>query len=201
MSCNFCKKIWNSKEEYRNQFSQPSEEHPVILRDEDYDNSIVLYVPHNDGRYSTLDIFCCPICGRKLNNGYNGRIDLIKVHNFKLMDAGTTVNGLTITEAMLDEAVKSNLFDNKRIVLNKNEQFKDYRNKEVVERYKHKNIVGSILSGTAVKHINDDGYSYVDATVLISDEFKDKKGYDNWVIDYDEEKSPYFLDYNFCEIF
>ena len=66
MGCNFCKKIWNSKEEYQKQFQHRWDEEVSIVKS--YDSKIGLYVPCNDWYYSdvVIDIYYCPICGRKL---------------------------------------------------------------------------------------------------------------------------------------
>lgn len=67
MGCNFCKKIWNSMEEYQKQFQHRWDEEISIVKDDD-DGNIGLYVPCNDYYYSDIimDINYCPICGRKL---------------------------------------------------------------------------------------------------------------------------------------
>lgn len=68
MSCEFCKKIWNNKEEYKNQFEYPWDECVAIVIDKDYDNKPSLYIPVDDYYYSDtyLQINYCPKCGRKL---------------------------------------------------------------------------------------------------------------------------------------
>lgn len=65
MSCELCKKIWNSKEEYQKQFQHRLEEVSIV---KNYDGKIGLYVPCNGWYYSgvVIDINHCPICGRKL---------------------------------------------------------------------------------------------------------------------------------------
>lgn len=67
MSCEFCKKIWNSKDEYTEQFEYPYDEDVAIVLDED-DNKPSLYIPIGDYYYSDtyLQINYCPKCGRKL---------------------------------------------------------------------------------------------------------------------------------------
>jgi hypothetical protein len=64
--CEFCKKIWNSEKEYRNQFKRDWEERVAIVLDED--DEPALYIPVQDDYYSTtyLQINYCPKCGRKL---------------------------------------------------------------------------------------------------------------------------------------
>lgn len=67
MSCDFCKKIWASEDEYRHQFPRPENEETAIMLD--YNNKPTLYIPiwcwHYPGTYLKIDY--CPYCGRKLN--------------------------------------------------------------------------------------------------------------------------------------
>lgn len=65
MTCELCKKIWNTKKEYTKQF-QKWDEHIAIVKDDD--DEIGLYVPCEDWYYSdvVMNINYCPICGRKL---------------------------------------------------------------------------------------------------------------------------------------
>ena len=66
MSCELCKKIWNSKDEYEAQFKHPSDAVVGVVKNSD--NEIGLYVPCEDWYYSDviMNINYCPICGRKL---------------------------------------------------------------------------------------------------------------------------------------
>ena len=68
MACDFCKKIWNSKEEYAKQFTYPYDENVAIVLDKWYGDKPSLYVPIEDSFYSDtyLQIDYCPKCGRKL---------------------------------------------------------------------------------------------------------------------------------------
>ena len=68
MACDFCKKIWNSKEEYATQFTHPYDENVAIVLDKWYGDKPSLYVPIEDWFYSDtyLQIDYCPKCGRKL---------------------------------------------------------------------------------------------------------------------------------------
>lgn len=65
--CEFCKRIWSSEEEYKNQFKHDWDEQVAIVLDED--NEPALYIPVQDYYFSTtyLQINYCPKCGRKLS--------------------------------------------------------------------------------------------------------------------------------------
>lgn len=67
MACDFCKKIWSSKEEYTKEFEYSSDENIAIVLDE-RNNKPSLYIPVEDCYYSDiyLTIDYCPKCGRKL---------------------------------------------------------------------------------------------------------------------------------------
>lgn len=66
MTCELCKKIWNTKKEYTKQFQNKWDENIAIVKDND--DEIGLYVPCEDWYYSdvVMNINYCPICGRKL---------------------------------------------------------------------------------------------------------------------------------------
>ena len=68
MTCDFCKKIWSSKEEYTEQFTYPDDENVAIVLDDERCNKPSLYIPIEDCHYSDtyLQIDYCPKCGRKL---------------------------------------------------------------------------------------------------------------------------------------
>lgn len=68
MNCEFCKKIWNSKEEYTKQFTYPYDENVAIVLDEEHCGKPSLYIPIEDYYYSGvyLQMNYCPKCGRKL---------------------------------------------------------------------------------------------------------------------------------------
>lgn len=69
IGCKFCEKIWNSQEEYKNQFEYYwDERNSIVMKDgEPY-----LYVPCEDYFYSdvVMQINYCPKCGRKVNMNY-----------------------------------------------------------------------------------------------------------------------------------
>ena len=67
MDCEFCKKIWNSKEEYKNQFESTWEEDNAIVME---NGKPSLYVPCDDWYYAktVMQINYCPNCGAKLAN-------------------------------------------------------------------------------------------------------------------------------------
>lgn len=66
MTCELCKKIWNTKKEYTKQFQNEWDEDIAIVKN--YDDKIGLYVSCEDWYYSgvVMNINYCPICGRKL---------------------------------------------------------------------------------------------------------------------------------------
>ena len=65
MNCNFCKKIWETKREYQDQFKYRTEENIAIVKD---NGDIGLYVPIDDWYYSDviMTINYCPKCGKRL---------------------------------------------------------------------------------------------------------------------------------------
>lgn len=70
IGCKFCEKIWNSQEEYKNQFDDRwDERNSIVMKNgEPY-----LYVPcEQDSFYSdvVMQINYCPKCGRKVNMNY-----------------------------------------------------------------------------------------------------------------------------------
>ena len=44
MTCDFCKKIWSSKEEYTEQFTYPDDENVAIVLDDERCNKPSLYI-------------------------------------------------------------------------------------------------------------------------------------------------------------
>lgn len=71
MACDFCKKIWSSKEEYTKEFEYSFDENIAIVLDE-RSNKPSLYIPIEDCYYSDtyLQIDYCPKCGRKLMDDF-----------------------------------------------------------------------------------------------------------------------------------
>ena len=67
--CDFCKKIWGSKEEYQTSVDSHWDEVNTIVMD---GNQLCLYVPCDDYYYSgiVMDINFCPVCGRQINPKY-----------------------------------------------------------------------------------------------------------------------------------
>lgn len=65
MSCDFCKTIWSSEEEYKKYFSHPwnEEDAIVMFKDEPW-----LYTTCGDYYYNgvLMPISYCPVCGRKI---------------------------------------------------------------------------------------------------------------------------------------
>ena len=66
MTCDFCKKIWSSKEEYEKQITFPYGEDTAIILDDERGNKRTLYIPMYYYSATYLPIDYCPKCGRKL---------------------------------------------------------------------------------------------------------------------------------------
>lgn len=128
-------------------------------------------------------------------------MNLVEIRNFKIMDIGVeNANGFVITEKALLDCLHKDGFCQKPIVYNRNQFFKDYRDDKIVKQYCEEKYIGII---------NDDiVYDYetkeVTATVLIDNDFINKKAYDNWLIDNictNNKKEIESFTYTFCEIF
>lgn len=62
--CDFCDKIWDSLETYKNSQNSHWDESDIIYRN---GNSTYLYLPCDDYYYNrSMSINYCPMCGRKL---------------------------------------------------------------------------------------------------------------------------------------
>lgn len=70
MNCDLCKKIWKSKDEYRDQFKPDwwDEEIGIVMKN----NEPWLYIPVDDKYYSDtyMQINFCPKFGRRVNPNY-----------------------------------------------------------------------------------------------------------------------------------
>ena len=117
-----------------------------------------------------------------------------KVYGFELMRVGETQSGLILDEDVIEESVIHHVFDNAPIVFNENQNFKDYRNDNDIEKYFKGKVVGVILPDT----VDFNGYD-VTADVMLLEEFADRTHYDNWCIEY--EKGDCYFRYNQCELF
>lgn len=118
----------------------------------------------------------------------------VKVYGFELMKVGKTQNTLELNEDLIEESVIYHVFDNKPIVFNENQNFKDYRDDDVVEKYMREKVVGVILPDT----VDFNGFS-VTADVMLLEDFKDRTHFDNWCIQYD--KDDCYFTYQCCELF
>ena len=117
-----------------------------------------------------------------------------KVCMFELMKVGKTQNGLELDREVIEESVANRVFDNAPIVLNDNQNFKDYRNNNEVDIFTRKEIIGVILPDT----VDFNGYS-VTADVMLLEEFANRTHFDNWCIEY--EKGDLYFKYGHCELF
>lgn len=108
-----------------------------------------------------------------------------------LMTEGLTQNGLNITKEMILNSLIT--FMNKPVVLNYNEELKDYTNEEVVKEFNKKHIIGIIHTA----EYNPNGY--VEGNVVFSDENYAKDKFDNWQIELSDDKNSFV--YCSCEIF
>lgn len=117
-----------------------------------------------------------------------------KVEDFIIMKAGTTINGLIISNQMIEDAYDT--FKNIPIVYNPFQTLKDYRDSSVVENYYREKCVGWITENEVVHNIAD---GIVTATVYLHTGLSDRKCFDNWLIDYDKESNSF--KYRACELF
>lgn len=116
-----------------------------------------------------------------------------KVHGFQLMKVGRIENN-SPNKDIIEESIIHHVFDNAPIIYNQNENFKDYRDNNIVEKYVRENVVGVILPNT----VNFDGL-YVTADVMLLKEFSNRTHFDNWGIEY--EKGDCYFNFCFCELF
>ena len=117
-----------------------------------------------------------------------------KVYGFELMKVGKTQNTLELDEDIIEESVIHHVFDNALIVFNENQNFKDYRNNDDVEKFVREKVIGVVLPDT----VDFDGL-YVTADVMLQEEFANRTHFDNWCIEYDKDKC--YFGYNSCELF
>lgn len=117
-----------------------------------------------------------------------------KIFDFALMKAGITQNGLEVGEDVIEEAVVHHVFDNAPIVFNENEEFKDYRDNDVVNNFIRQKVIGVVLPDT----VDFDGL-YVTGDVMLQEEFANRTHFDNWCIEFNEDKSSFR--YDSCELF
>lgn len=117
---------------------------------------------------------------------------LKQVFDFVLISSGTTPTGLEITEETLFDMLDDRQFDNKPIVFNEGERFKDYRDREVTDNFYNSHTVGFISSDARL----EDGH--IKATVFLPVELSHKVKYDNWQIDKYSDGS---IKYVACELF
>lgn len=106
----------------------------------------------------------------------------VKIPNFELMKKGTTMNGLTLNEDIIEESVIHNVFDNAPIIYNEHQTLKDYRDEEIVENFYREKCIGVILPDT----VDFNGFDVI-GDVMLLEEFKNRTHFDNWYIEYDKE--------------
>ena len=95
-----------------------------------------------------------------------------------LMRVETTANGLEVTEEMILNSLDT--FTGKPVVLNKNQEFRDYSDDEIVKEFQRENCIGVI---TDAKY-NKDNKVVLGLVTYNSNEY-DNCCYDNWIIDYE----------------
>ena len=117
-----------------------------------------------------------------------------KIYGFILMKAGTTQNGLEVGTDIIKESIIHHEFDNAPIVFNENQSFKDYRDNVAVDNFIRQKVVGVVLPDT----VDFDGI-HVTGDVMLQEEFVNRTHFDNWCIEFDENKSSFR--YNSCELF
>lgn len=109
-----------------------------------------------------------------------------------LMDVMTTANGLEITEEMILNSLDS--FINKPVVLNLNQECKDYNDKEMVNNFNKEKTIGVIIEAEYNR-----GLKQVAGNVIWYDVQHIKYKYDNWQIEVSDDGMSFCL--NCVEVF
>ena len=117
---------------------------------------------------------------------------LIKIENFELMRVGITQNGLDITKELIEQLIERHEFDNAPVVFNSQQQFRDYRDDDIVRDFCYDQCIGYVLQDT----VRFDGVK-VTAAVMLDSSFLNRTHYDNWCIQMDGSK----CEYQHCELF
>jgi hypothetical protein len=122
-------------------------------------------------------------------------VKFIEINNFVIMQVGITPNELEITEKAIWNCLDKDGFVNKPIILNKNQELKDYTSDEVVQKYIQNQCIGYITGNVCYNPCTGN----VAARVSLSDKFLMRTHFDNWQIQYDKETGDF--DYIACELF
>lgn len=109
-----------------------------------------------------------------------------------LMYKTVTPNGLDITEEMILNSLHT--FKNKPLVLNKNQELKNYTNDEVVEKFNKDYEIGMVVSA---EYNKENGI--VEGEVIFRDTKYARDEFDNWQITLSDDKKSFIL--NSIEIF
>lgn len=119
----------------------------------------------------------------------------IKVTNFEIMRVGKTQNTLKITKSAIQKCMKLYGFNNAPIVFNNNQEFKDYRDNDTVDNFQREKCIGVIIGDIVFDELSGSVF----ASVMLQEEFRSRKHFDNWQIDYDKEDDDF--KYCACELF
>jgi len=106
-----------------------------------------------------------------------------------LMRVGVSDSGLDITEEMILNSLDT--FEGKPVILNKNQELKDYTNNKIVKEFQRANCIGVV---TDAKY-NKDNKVIIGLVSYNSDEY-DNCCYDNWQIDYEKGDNKFV----FCAV-
>lgn len=117
-----------------------------------------------------------------------------KVYGFRLMEVGKTQNDLELDKDVVEESVVYHTFDNAPILFNENQNFKNYKNDDEVNKYFAGKVIGVVIPDT----VDFNGYD-VTADVMLLEEFANRTHFDNWSISY--EKGDSHFNYCHCELF
>jgi hypothetical protein len=110
------------------------------------------------------------------------------------MEVGKTPNGLELDRETIELSIVHRVFDNAPIVFNENQNFKDYRDNDNIEKYFIEKVVGVIIPDT----VDFNGYD-VTADVMLLEKFANRTHFDNWCIEYEKDDS--YFKYRQCELF
>lgn len=119
----------------------------------------------------------------------------VEIDDFEIMRVGKTRNDLVITEDSIYNCYKNRGFVNRPIILNRNQEFKDYTNDEIVNKFTQDQCIGYIT-----ENVNYNPWTGIlTARVGLLDKFAQRTHFDNWQIKYDKETGNF--EYCACELF
>jgi hypothetical protein len=122
-------------------------------------------------------------------------MNFVEINDFAIMNVGKTENELIITEDAMWDCIEKDGFVNKPIILNKEQELSDYRNKRKVNKFYEDNCIGYITGNIRFCP----SIKCVTARVSILESFADRTHFDNWQIQYYKETG--LFNYVACELF